>query len=308
MASILNNPLHTLLLQDFTELLSYGKILRAENLSKELTTLLGAPFYLSHFGLPHYPVQQLDAATVFVHLNPGAGLGDTSTPDTFYAQRWKKEAFYTKHGLSENARVEDVVNCYIDDWKSYAHERFIVKGEMDNFDYKQACFLLHWPESGIDLKKGDLSSRALQQHNMVNVLNQKLQLELFPYGSNSIATHQLIRAFELSPATLVPYIQILLDQIIAYPRQYVLFGSRVFQTLFRLYHIQVDYLIEKEFPEQKFNGITKNGLSFSKMKLIYKGQQIDIGIPHSFPRRDLPNAYEKMTEYGRLCANYFLSS
>jgi hypothetical protein len=308
MASILNNPLYTQLLQDFTELLSHGKILRAEHLSKELTALLGAPFYLSHFGMPHYPVQQLDAATVFVHLNPGAGLGDTSTPDKFYAQRWKKNAFYTKHDLSENASLEDVINGYINDWKNYAHQRFVVNGDMDNFDYKQACFLSHWPESGIELQKGDLSSRALQQNNMVNVLNQKLQLELFPYGSNSIATHQLIRAFELSPATLVPYIHHMLDYIVAHPRRYVLFGSRVFQQLFRLYHIHVDYLIEREFPEQKFNGITKNSLSFSKMKLNYKGQKIDIGIPHSFPRRDLPNAYKKMAEYGRLCAEAYHAS
>lgn len=48
---------------DFNELLEKGKILKAVNLSQHLTTLLGKPIYFSHFGEPHYPVQNFDAQT-----------------------------------------------------------------------------------------------------------------------------------------------------------------------------------------------------------------------------------------------------
>jgi hypothetical protein len=69
-SSILDSGLH----RDFSDLLNTGKITEAEWLSKELSNLLGKPIYFSHFGEPHYPVQNFDAQTVFVHLNPGASL------------------------------------------------------------------------------------------------------------------------------------------------------------------------------------------------------------------------------------------
>ncbi len=294
------------LYEDFHDLLHYGKILRAEKLSRDLSSLIGTPMYFGHFSEPHYPTTNFDANTVFVHLNPGAGLGNIASEEEFYAQKWNRQQLITEYKLSENASIEQLIDAYSESWKNYAHNRFVVKNEFDNFDYKQACFLLHWENSGIELKKGDLKDREIQQTNSVNVINQKLQLELFPYGSNTIDTNKIVKAFELEPSIIAPYIENLLDIIVLHPRKYVLFGSRIFSSLFKIYHQKIQPIIELNEVEQKFIGITKNSLAFSFVRLNWKNQQINAGIAHSFPRRDLPNAYDKMADYGKLSWEYFM--
>jgi hypothetical protein len=52
------------LYEDFLDLLHYGKILRAEKLSRDLSSLIGNNIYFSHFHQPHYPTFNLDAQTV----------------------------------------------------------------------------------------------------------------------------------------------------------------------------------------------------------------------------------------------------
>ncbi len=293
------------LIEDYQDLLSEGKIKRAITLSRSLSNLMKSPMYFSHFSEPHYPTNNLDAKTVFVHLNPGVGLGNTNSENEFYNQKWNKDKLTKEYNLSESATIEEWLNAYSESWKNYAHDRFVVKNEFDNFDYKQACFLLHWENSGIEFIKGNLKDREIQQTNIVNVINQKLQLELFPYGSNTIDTNKIVKAFDLEPNIITPYIENLLDTIIAHPRKYVLFGSRIFSTLFKFYHQKVRPIIELEEIEQKFTGITKNSLAFSYVRLNWKNQQINAGIVHSFPRRDLPNAYDKMADYGKLCWEFF---
>jgi hypothetical protein len=294
------------LYEDFLDLLHYGKILRAEKLSRDLSSLIGNNIYFSHFHQPHYPTFNLDAQTVFVHLNPGAGLGNIASEEEFYAQKWNRKQLIEVYKLSENASIDQWIEAYAESWRNYAYNRFERGKEFDNFDYKQACFLLNWENSGIELKKGNLKDREIQRTNSVNVINQKLQLELFPYASNSIDTNKIVKAFELEPSIIALYIENLLDTIVLYPRKYVLFGSRVFSSLFKIYHQKIKPIIELNEVEQKFKGITKNSLAFSFVRLNWKNQQINAGIAHSFPRRDLPNAYDKMAEYGRLSCEYFM--
>ena len=141
----------------------------------------------------------------------------------------------------------------------------------------------------------------------MNVLNQKLQLELFPYGSNSIDTNKIVKAFELEPSSIAPYVENLLDTIALHPRKYVIFGSRIFISLFKIYHEKVKSIIILEGEEQKFTGITKNAVAFSFIQLKWNNQPIHAGIAHSFPRRDLPNAYNRMAEYGKQSWIYFNS-
>ena len=50
----------------------------------------------------------------------------------------------------------------------------------------------------------------------------------------------------------------------------------------------------------KFEGLQKR-VFFNTVKILHDGKQINAGIAYSFPRRDLPNAYKKMKEYGDFC-------
>ncbi len=289
---------------DLSDLLSTGRINRAMQLTRDYSQTLGKPFYFSHIKWPHYPTHNLDAKTAFVHLNPGTGLGDTSSMENFLSQKWDKEKFFAEHSLPANATLDQVVEMYKYESEWYARKRFGEKKERDNFDFKQACFLKQWPDSGIELQDG--YDHDTQRINSINVIDQKLQLELFPYGSNTISTHLLDDIFRKHPELITPYIEKLFDFIVLHPRKYVLFGSRVFDTLFQRYDSSVNRIIDYISPEQKFEGITKNRLSFTFIRLKWNGKVFDAGIAHSFPRRDLPNAFEKMEEYGRLCAEYYL--
>jgi hypothetical protein len=297
---------HPWLREDYKDLLEHGQIKRAIGLSKELTSVAGKAMLFSHTGKPHHAVRNLDAKTVFAHLNPGASVGAHGSTEAFFETKCKKEDLARRHELDAGAEVEELLAAYKKWSVQYAHQRFVINGDFDNFDYKQACFLLHWPDSGIDLKNGNLKDRSIQRHNIVNVLDQKLQLELIPYASNTTDTHLLSRTFQQKPEILVPYVKNLLDTIALYPRKYVLFGSRLYQTLFRIYHQKVENIIDFESPEEGFENITQNRLSFSFMRLNWDNKKIHTGIAHSFARRDLPNSYDKMAEYGQKSYLHFI--
>lgn len=299
------------LYEDYHDLMTKGYIGRAVKLSKEYSALLGTPFYFSHTEKPHYPVRNFDAQTVFVHLNPGVNLGQIKSLEDFHAQKWDKENYYNEFNLPYNASLDQVIEKYCYFWQQYAYKRFEIDKVKDNFDYKQACFLLHWPDSGIELINGNLKDVQIQKQNSINVIDQKLQLELFPYGSNTISTHLLDDVFSKKPELITPFIERILNIIDLYPRKYVLFGSRVYDTLFRMYDNRISKIIEYISPEEKFKNITTKSLAFTFIRLKWNGRLINAGIAHSFPRRDLPNAYEKMAEYGRMCHktyNKFLNS
>lgn len=292
--------------EDFNDLLRTGRINRAMALSKALTKHNRSPVYFSHTLIPHYPVRNLAAPTVFVHLNPGAGVENHANEEFYYGQVWNYEKFLSDFNLKHKPSIHEVIEAYKDFWMNYATNRFIKNKEKDNFDYKQACFLMQWKDSGIHLLKSALHDAEVQKHNTVNVLDQKLQLELIPYCSNAINTNLLVNSFENEPEVLKPYIEYMLDVISMHPRKYILFGSRVFQKLFRVYNNNIHPIIEFEAPEKRFNGITSRSLSFSYMKLIWREKTLDIGLIHSFPRRDLPNAYVKMAKYGEVCYHEFV--
>jgi hypothetical protein len=46
-------------------------------------------------------------------------------------------------------------------------------------------------------------------------------------------------------------------------------------------------------------------ISFSSLWLRWQNQSFAAGIAHPVPSRDLPNAYDKMAAYGRLCFDHF---
>ena len=290
--------------RDLDDLITTGRTKEAMRLTKEYSEFLGQPFYFAHHGIPHYPINNFDAPTVFAHLNPGSGLGEISSMESFSAQTCG-DYLMTKYGLNKDSNISEYIEKYVYFTEWYARNRFDRDNERDNFDYKQACFLKGFPENGIDLKDGH--DHDVQKHNSINVIDQKLQLELFPYSSNKIDTYALSKILNKKPELLTPYINRLLDIIALYPHKYILFGSRIYDTILKVYNQDVEKIIEYISPEQKFEGITKNILAFTFIRLKWKNKIMDAGIAHSFPRRDLPNAYEKMEKYGKLCADFYIS-
>ncbi len=105
MTDIINNWLY----QDLNDLLVDGKINRAISLSRDLSNLMKSSMYFGHFSDPHYPTFNKDAKTVFVHLNPGASLGNIASEEEFYAQKWNRQQLIAKYKLSENASIEQLM-------------------------------------------------------------------------------------------------------------------------------------------------------------------------------------------------------
>lgn len=295
------------LYKDYSDLLSVGQIKRAAQLSKDIFEFTGKLFYLSHTGEPHYPTRNFDAKTVFVHLNPGSGAGNFSSMEDYLSRKCHKYCLFETYGVPIDASLDQVIEGYINKWEKYAYNRYVVEKKKDNFDYKQACFLLHWEDSGIELKNGNLKDDEIQRVNTVNIINQKLQLELFPYASNKIDTSLVGKIFKKKPELFLPYIERLFDFICLHPRKYVLFGSSLFANLFETYDKNINKIIEFKGNKQVYTDITTNNLGFSFYCINWKGKSFNVGIAHSFPRQDLPNAYDKMADYGRKCAEFYLS-
>lgn len=293
------------LYRDINELYNSGQIKEAMRLTREYSETLGQPFYFAHNYFPHYPIRNYDAKTVFVHLNPGIDIGKVNSIEDFQKQKWNG-CFMNNEVLKGINSAEELVEKYNYEWEWYARKRFGEKKQKDNFDFKQACFLKNWPDNGIDLQNGNVND--IQTVNTINVIDQKLQLELFPYGSNTISTNLLATIFKKNHELISPFIEKLFEIISLYPHKYVIFGSSIYHTLFLLYDNRVKKIIEFISPKQKFEGVTKNALYFTYIKLKWNDKIIDAGIAHSFPRRDLPNAYAKMEKYGELSAAYFLKS
>ena len=141
----------------------------------------------------------------------------------------------------------------------------------------------------------------------------KLQLELIPYASREFKN--------VKPSKmhfLFPYVETLFDEIFSYERNYVIFCSDFFEKLFKKYSkdrggqgcIQFEGLDNKPYM-QLFKKIDKNGKEketkayCTPIKITYnKGKamkSIHAVIAHTFPNKALPNAYDKMQEYGKFC-------
>jgi len=186
-------------------------------------------------------------------------------------------------------------------------ERHILWGEkdggrMDNFDLKQAAFLYDFKESGIDLPDF-FSSPEMKLKAKRNVLMEKLQLELVPYCSREFkGVLDNIKQAKENLQIFIPHIERLLDVIVSYERKYVVFGSRQFEYLLKAYtessqNTTIEFIGEKCFG--KIDELAKK-VSFFIVKITHRNITFHAIIANTFPRRDLPNAYKQMRDYGKL--------
>jgi hypothetical protein len=235
----------------------------------------------------------------------------------------------------------------LDDFISTYRESSIYYGEIDedradNFDLKQAAFLKHWKDCGVDFagfldddyknykklvddyknykklrtadkEEIDKKKKEIEKRNKDakrNVLMKKLSMDLIPYASRKF---EGINSNKME--LLFPYLETLFHEIFRKERKYVIFCSGFYDNLFKKYNkwekgkwiIEgvdnddnikfTNTVFDKKNGKERLASCTPITITCRKDKCI---QQNAI-IAHTFPNQSLPNAYERMEEYGRFC-------
>jgi 5'(3')-deoxyribonucleotidase len=267
---------------DLIDLYENDKIKNAVNLNRAV----GKEFIAENYA-PMYFSGNYQTKTVFVMLNPGSGMNNNYS--------------FAKSDKSKYENVEEFINSYIDKHTNYGKQDY---NRLDNFDLKQAAFLLPFRDAGIQISDftQDLNNKGLKLKAKESVLMNKLQLELIPYHSAKF--DELLRNEKVAFQNIeifVPHVKRLLNVISEIDRKYVIFGAKQFYYLFQAYNAIIPetfvFIKNKSFA---IDGL-KNKVNASVVEINHNGKKINTLIAHSFPRRDLPNAFVKMKKYGELC-------
>ena len=240
--------------------------------------------------LPGYYTGKRDAKTVMVMLNPGMDVDEANNNLNCDIQ---------KRSMKNAGDIDNYHKWSI----NYGHED---KLRQDNFDLKQAFFLHKWKGTGISLPTNLIANPKSDKQTLLDakeiVLTQKLQLDLIPYASSSFGK------FAKNKLSLVfPFIETVFDEIFSHDRQFVIFCSRKFERVFKEYNKDQTYPETIDFLgtySQKIVGSKING-SCSKICIHYNNMSIDAIIANTFPNQALPNAYDKMEEYGAFCYSVY---
>ena len=237
-------------------------------------------------------------------LNPGSDVISQNNP---FVTEKALERTMKELGITNPSSSDDFFNLFVEGSNKYGDIDKDDEGNIriDNFDIKQAAFLKAWGKnSGIEIQdpfpsKDDRDGlRKVKQ----NVLMQNLQLELIPYASREFKN--------VKPSKmhfLFPYVETLFDEIFSHERNYVIFCSDFFETLFRMYSDDTGYTGSIVFgKKEEWPLFQKNRKAYcTPITITYnKGvamKSIHAVIAHTFPNKALPNAYDKMQEYGKFC-------
>ena len=298
---------------DFVEQYKQFELSGAEELSKLFDSKAGKPNeVISTHGMPGFFAGKRDADTVMLMLNPGQDVALANNPMITYERIMRGK----KIGKGINT-LDDFVYTYKEDSTNYGE---IDKDRADNFDLKQAAFLKHWNDCGVDFagfldddyKKLGTSKEDVAKKDIINkeakrnVLMQKLSMDLIPYASrkfDGIDPDQI--------PLLFPYLETLFDEIFKTKRKYVIFCSAFYNNLFEQYNEWEKRKWEITIYKKKDTNTVFDQKAGKKERLAYctpiiihqkdNVNQQNAIIAHTFPNQSLPNAYEKMEEYGRFC-------
>lgn len=302
---------------DFVEQYKQFELSGAKDLSKLFDSKAGKPNeVISTHGMPGFFAGDRNADTVMLMLNPGQDVALANNPMITYERimRVKKIA----KGININT-LDDFVYTYKEDSKNYGE---IDKDRADNFDLKQAAFLKHWKDCGVDFagfldddyKKLGTSKEDVAEKDIINkkakrnVLMKKLSMDLIPYASRKF---EGINSKQME--FLFPYLETLFHEIFRKERKYVIFCSAFYDNLFKQYNGKGKWIIEgvdNDDNKKSTNTVfdqkagKKERLAYCTPIIIHQkdnGNQQNAIIAHTFPNQSLPNAYEKMEEYGRFC-------
>ena len=240
-------------------------------------------------GVPHYYYGKRDKDTVVVNLNPGK------------AAKISDKEF---EGASEEFKKQPI-DLFIENYHKEQSTYELKTENADSFDVKQAAFLTPWEDSGIDLcQSPDWNDKKTRNEAAKKVIDNKLQLELVPYASAK---------FDFSSRKvnlLFPYVEMILDEIFAQERKYVIFASGKFEYIFKRYNNIAKtetFTFGKLFnPDSSLKEIHDGSDGKLRVKcraiwIHYKGKTQPALIAHTFPSQGLGKAYDLMQTYGRLC-------
>jgi hypothetical protein len=244
---------------DLDEFLATRTMQRAIDLSKQTG---------QHFNHNHYPMYftgKLEARIVLVYLNPKHQNDDAPS---YTGPLWLQD-------------IESYL-AYHQHFGKTVYGPSAPRTHKSPFDQKQIRFLR--PFGVIPF----VEEHSQDDHfvNLERVCDEKLQLELIPYSSDTFS------AKGFTPAILQPHIERLLDVISACPRDYVLFCGQIFETFFR------ESITDTHvFKLPKNDGrMTQNKTRFSNIRFTYNGTIVCAGLAHSFAQQGIP-----MDAYGRQC-------
>lgn len=252
--------------QDIEELIATGRMSKAI----ELSVRTGQHF--NHNEYPLYFTGKLDAKIVLVHLNP--------KQKNNYSDAYKRE-FLLKS-------FEDYFD-YNQHFGMYKYGQASSRTHKSPFDHKQIRFLKQF---GV-INFVEYKTKEDVYINLERVVDDKLQMELIPYGSDSFST----KGF--TPEILHPHIERVLDIIAASERAYVIFCGGIFEELFEENVTDI-----YEFKLTKNNGEpSKNKARFANLRFEYNGKTIFSGLAHTFTQQGIP-----MADYGRKCKELYRRS
>lgn len=299
---------------EFVEQYEKFKLSGAVELSELFKTITGAETKkeeaISTHGMPGFFAGDRKADTVMLMLNPGQDVTLANNPMITYEKI--KSGFEIGKGININS-LEDFISTYKENSKNYGE---IDKNRADNFDLKQAAFLKHWEKCGVDFagfldddyKKLGTSKEDVAKKDKINkeakrnVLMQKLSMDLIPYASRKF---EGVNSKQMQ--LLFPYLETLFHEIFRTKRKYVIFCSAFYNKLFKQYNKwennkwEIKELVDEPIPSDE---VFENKSAFCTpitIRQIDNGEQQNAIIAHTFPNQSLPNAYERMEEYGRFC-------
>lgn len=225
--------------------------------------------------MPQYFTGKLEAPVVLVHLNP------------------KQDDDYPK--WSAHCPRLNNVREYVDHFRNFGKSKYGADSTGDHkspFDHKQIHFLR--PFGAIDFEDNDDVDPRARRRNLERVVDDKLQLEIVPYGSSKF------RAAEFKGSILDPCwdraLEVIMDE--RCQRQFVIFCGSVFGRFLNRYIIEM----HEFYLPMSAGRAEKQKSRFANVSITRQrdGRILQAGWAPSFSRQGIP-----MNEYGRKCAKLY---
>ena len=230
--------------------------------ARELSSRGSARF--NHNTYPVFFTGDLRSRLVLVHHNPMQRENDATT----YVGDFEFDDF----------------DEYLAHHRRLGHYRWELSEELPSLvHHKEMRFLRHW--GVIDFLDAETSDA--KRTNAARAIDQKLQLELIPYGSPRFPPDGL------PPDALVPHYERVMRVVTAYPRDYVILCGAIFESLFAPYIVERD---DHSFRLPTSTGVSRVEYRFSNLALAFDGHTVPVSIAHHYASPGVP-----MDAYGQIC-------